>query len=100
MNMGGTAKVQIIANSSRGNDKLPRDFLLQEATKNKEENMAELSELSAKLLQIKSQIESDLTGLTSSKAVFEYRKSVMDSKEGTIGSLMKEMGKIPKEQKA
>ena len=99
-NMGGTAKVQIIANSSRGNDKLPRDFLLQEATKNKEENMAELSELSAKLSQIKSQIESDLTGLTSSKAVFEYRKSVMDSKEGTIGSLMKEMGKIPKEQKA
>ena len=62
--------------------------------------MAELSELSEKLSAIKSQIESDLAGLTSSKAVFEYKKSVMDSKEGKIGSLMKEMGKIPKEQKA
>ena len=62
--------------------------------------MAELSELSEKLSAIKSQIETDLAGLTSSKAVFEYKKSVMDSKEGKIGSLMKEMGKIPKEQKA
>ena len=62
--------------------------------------MAELSELSEKLSAIKSQIEADLTGLTSSKGVFEYKKSVMDSKEGKIGSLMKEMGKIPKEQKA
>ena len=62
--------------------------------------MAELSELSEKLSSIKSQIESDLTGITSSKGVFEYKKSVMDSKEGKIGSLMREMGKIPKEQKA
>ena len=62
--------------------------------------MAELSELSEKLSAIKSQIEADLTGITSSKGIFEYKKSVMDSKEGKIGSLMKEMGKIPKEQKA
>ncbi|MCR4703533.1 MAG: phenylalanine--tRNA ligase subunit alpha [Saccharofermentans sp.] len=62
--------------------------------------MAELSELSEKLSSIRSQIEADLIGLTGSKGVFEYRKSVMDSKEGKIGSLMKEMGKIPKEQKA
>lgn len=62
--------------------------------------MAELSELSEKLSSIKSQIESDLTGITSSKGIFEYKKSVMDSKEGKIGSLMREMGKIPKEQKA
>lgn len=62
--------------------------------------MAELSELSEKLSSIKSQIESDLTGITSSKGVFEYKKSVMDSKEGKIGSLMREMGKIPKQQKA
>ncbi len=62
--------------------------------------MAELSELSEKLSAIKSQIEADLAGITSSKGIFEYKKSVMDSKEGKIGSLMKEMGKIPKEQKA
>ena len=59
--------------------------------------MAELSELSEKLSGIRSEIENDLTTITSSKGVYEYRKSVMDSKEGKIGSLMKEMGKIPKE---
>ena len=62
--------------------------------------MAELSELSEKLSGIRSEIENDLTTITSSKGVYEYKKSVMDAKEGKIGSLMKEMGKIPKEQKA
>ena len=62
--------------------------------------MAELSELSEKLTAIKVQITDDLTKLNSSREVFEYKKKVMDSKEGSIGSLMKEMGKIPKEQKA
>lgn len=62
--------------------------------------MAELIELSEKLSGIKTKIEADLGSITSSKGVFEYKKSVMDSKEGMIGSLMKEMGKIPKELKA
>ena len=62
--------------------------------------MADLNELNEKLSEIKSKIESDLKEINSSKAIFEYRKSVMDSKEGKIGSLMKEMGKIPKELKA
>ncbi len=62
--------------------------------------MAELGELREKLSEIRSRIESDLTGISSSKGVYEYRKSVMDAKEGKIGSLMKEMGKIPKELKA
>ena len=62
--------------------------------------MAELSELNEKLSGIRSEIENDLSSITSSKGVYEYRKSVMDAKEGKIGSLMKEMGKIPKEQKA
>lgn len=62
--------------------------------------MAELGELSEKLSQIRSEITADLSGITSSKGVYEYRKTVMDAKEGKIGSLMKEMGKIPKEQKA
>ena len=62
--------------------------------------MADLNELNEKLSEIKSKIESDLKEINSSKGIFEYRKSVMDSKEGKIGSLMKEMGKIPKELKA
>ena len=62
--------------------------------------MADLNELNEKLSEIKSRIESDLKEINSSRGIFEYRKSVMDSKEGKIGSLMKEMGKIPKELKA
>ena len=62
--------------------------------------MAELGELKEKLSEIRSKIESDLQGISSSKGVYEYKKSVMDAKEGKIGSLMKEMGKIPKELKA
>ena len=62
--------------------------------------MADLNELNEKLSEIKNRIESDLKEINSSRGIFEYRKSVMDSKEGKIGSLMKEMGKIPKELKA
>ena len=75
------------------------DFCMPKA-KEQEENMAELGELKEKLSEIRSKIESDLAGITSSKGVYEYKKSVMDAKEGKIGSLMKEMGKIPKELKA
>ena len=62
--------------------------------------MTELNELSEKLSAIKQEIKNELVNLTSSKSVFEYRKNIMDSKTGKIGSLMKEMGKIPKELKA
>ena len=60
----------------------------------------ELNELNEKLAQIQSQIENNLAEIKSSKGIFEYRKKVMDSKEGKIGSLMKEMGKLQKEQRA
>jgi len=75
-------------------------FFYPEAIKKQEENMADLSELNQKLSEIKSQVETDLAEVKSSKAVFEFRKKIMDSKEGKIGSLMREMGKIPKELKA
>ncbi len=62
--------------------------------------MADLNELSSKLIAIKDEITSQLKDITSSKAVYEYRKTLMDAKNGQIGSLMKEMGKIPNELKA
>jgi len=62
--------------------------------------MADLNELSEKLSLIRQEIKEGLTSLEDSKSVYEYRKTIMDSKAGKIGSLMKEMGKIPNEMKA
>ena len=62
--------------------------------------MADLNELSEKLAAIRSEITEDLKGIDSAKGAFEYRKGIMDSKTGKIGSLMREMGKIPNELKA
>ena len=62
--------------------------------------MADLNELTEKLSQIRQEIKDELEGIDNSKSAFEYRKSIMDSKSGKIGSLMKEMGKIPNEMKA
>ncbi len=62
--------------------------------------MADLNELSEKLSAIRQEIKDELVNITSSKSVYEYRKIIMDSKSGKIGSLMKEMGKIPNEMKA
>ena len=62
--------------------------------------MADLNELSSKLIAIKNEITDQLKDIASSKAVYEYRKTLMDAKNGQIGSLMKEMGKIPNELKA
>ena len=62
--------------------------------------MADLNELSQKLAQIKDEIVAELGNIDSSKGVYELKKTVMDAKNGKIGSLMKEMGKIPNEMKA
>ena len=62
--------------------------------------MADLNELGEKLSAIRQEIKDELINITSSKNVYEYRKVIMDSKTGKIGSLMKEMGKIPNEMKA
>ncbi len=62
--------------------------------------MADLNELSEKLAAIRAEVLSELEKTTSSKAVYEYKKAVMDGKTGVIGSLMRQMGKIPNEQKA
>lgn len=62
--------------------------------------MTDLKELSEKLTAIKQEIKEELVGIQNSKGVYEYRKNIMDSKSGKIGSLMREMGKIPNEMKA
>ncbi len=62
--------------------------------------MADLNELSEKLSLLRQEIKEELDKLESSKGAFEYRKGLMDSKTGKIGTLMREMGKIPNELKA
>ena len=62
--------------------------------------MADLNELSEKLSAIKQEIESELKGIENFKSAFEYRKTLIDSKTGKIGLLMREMGKIPGELRA
>jgi len=62
--------------------------------------MADLNELSEKLASLRQEITEELKNIENSKNAFEYRKSLMDSKTGKIGSLMREMGKIPNELKA
>jgi len=62
--------------------------------------MADLNELSAKLSLIKQEIQEELKSIESSRAIYEYRKGIMDAKTGKIGSLMRETGKLPKEMRA
>lgn len=62
--------------------------------------MADLNELTEKLSLIRQEIKEELGKIENSKSAFEYKKSIMDSKSGKIGSLMREMGKIPNELKA
>lgn len=62
--------------------------------------MAELNELSEKIAAIRQEVQNELQKLHDTKGVYEYKKSVLDGKTGKIGSLMKQMGKIPNEQKA
>lgn len=62
--------------------------------------MADLNELTEKLSLIRQEIKDELVKIENSKNAFEYKKGIMDSKTGKIGSLMREMGKIPNELKA
>ncbi len=62
--------------------------------------MADLKELSEKLAGIRSTVLSELGKVMNARGVYEYRRSVLDGKSGMIGSLMREMGKIPAEERA
>ncbi|MBR6478226.1 MAG: phenylalanine--tRNA ligase subunit alpha, partial [Lachnospiraceae bacterium] len=50
--------------------------------------------------EIKQEILNGVEELTSSKAVYEFKKKFLDSKAGKIGLLMKEMKNIAPEERA
>ena len=52
------------------------------------------------MAEIREEISAKLSEIKDSRGVYEYRKTVLDNKTGIIGGLMREMGKIPKEEKA
>ena len=62
--------------------------------------MADFSELQEKLSGIREQVRAGLQELKDSRSVYEYRKNVMDGKTGLVGALMRETGKLPKEDRA
>lgn len=59
-----------------------------------------MQDLNEKISEIKQEIMSGVEKLESSKAVYEFKKSFLDSKNGKIGQLMKEMRNIPAENRA
>ena len=61
--------------------------------------MQDLNELNARIAEIKAEIEAGSEELKNSRHVYEFKKNFLDSKQGKLSALMKEMRNIPKEQK-
>ena len=53
-----------------------------------------------RILEVRKQVQEDLAVLRDSKSVYEAKKKIMDGKTGIVGALMREMGKIAKEDRA
>jgi len=62
--------------------------------------MQDLNELKACISTIKEEIVNGVKELANSKALYEFKKTFLDSKAGKISVLMKEMKNIPNEMKA
>ena len=62
--------------------------------------MAEQNSLAERLAAIRAQVQARMEEISTTKDVYEFRKEIMDGKAGMIGSLMREMGKIPAETRA
>ena len=62
--------------------------------------MQDLNELKVSINAIKDEIVNGVKELTNSKALYEFKKTFLDSKAGKINALMKEMKNIPGEMKA
>ncbi|MCR5728106.1 MAG: phenylalanine--tRNA ligase subunit alpha [Lachnospiraceae bacterium] len=62
--------------------------------------MQDLNELKTSIEGIKNEIVSGVKELANSKALYEFKKTFLDSKAGKINALMKEMKNIPNEMKA
>lgn len=62
--------------------------------------MQELNELNQKISAIREEIKNGMESLENSKAVYEFKKTFLDSKNGKISQLMKGMKDIPAENRA
>ena len=62
-------------------------------------DMQDLNELNARIAEIKEEIKAGSASLQNSRHVYEFKKNFLDSKQGSLSALMKEMRNIPKEQK-
>lgn len=56
--------------------------------------------LNDRISEIKQEITEGMKNLTSSKEVYEFKKTFLDNKTGKIGLIMKEMKNIPPEERA
>ena len=55
--------------------------------------MQDLKELNEVITAIKEEIRQGADALTTSKSVYEFKKTFLDNKQGRIGLLMKEMNR-------
>ena len=62
--------------------------------------MKDLSELQSQIESLKAEIREHAEKATGSKSLYELKKSFLDSKQGKLSALMKEMAQVPAEQKA
>ena len=62
--------------------------------------MQDLKELNEVIAAIKEEIRQGADALTTSRSVYEFKKTFLDNKQGRIGLLMKEMRNVPNDQKA
>ena len=62
--------------------------------------MQDLKELNEVITAIKEEIRQGADALTTSKSVYEFKKTFLDNNQGRIGLLMKEMRNVAKDQKA
>ena len=58
--------------------------------------MQDLKELNEVIAGIKDEICKGAETLTTSRSVYEFKKTFLDNKQGRIGLLMKEMRNVPK----
>ena len=62
--------------------------------------MQDLKELNEVITAIKEEIRQGAGALTTSKSVYEFKKTFLDNKQARIGLLMKEMRNVANDQKA
>ncbi len=62
--------------------------------------MKDLSELQSQIESLKAEIRRAADEAKSSKGLYELKKGFLDSKQGKLSALMKEMAQVPAEQKA